>query len=99
MKLAKKFIVTALGTTAFTVLFLAYVHVTTRDYRDLDFSSAVVVTKYKSRNHNYLSVRVQPVSGKEFSVEGIPLSSWDKISIGSKISKRAGSSDVAVDIP
>ena len=99
MKSSKKFIVTALSAIAFVVLFLGYVHLTTSDYRDLDFTKAVVVKKYRSPNHDYLSVRVQTAGGKEFAVEGIPLTSWDKIATGSKISKRAGSSDIAVDTP
>jgi hypothetical protein len=79
--------------------FWSYVRLTTEEYPSLDFSDAVVIEKYRSRNHGYLSVRVQVEGRGTLAVEGVSPASWDKLSAGSRISKRCGTSDVKVERP
>jgi hypothetical protein len=80
-------------------LFWSYVRFTTEDYLSLDFSSGVVVEKYRSRNHGYLSIRVQVAGRGTLEVEGVSPASWDKVSVGARVSKHCGTSDIAVEAP
>jgi hypothetical protein len=80
-------------------LFWSYVRLTTEEYPSLDFAHGVVVEKYRSNNHGYLSVRVEVAGRGTVAVEGISPSSWDVVSAGSRVSKRCGTSDIAVERP
>lgn len=80
-------------------LLCAYFYVTTNDYRSLNFTDATVLMKYRSKNHGYLSVRVRTSDNREFAVEGIPEAAWLNLSVGSKISKDSGASDVTIQTP
>jgi F0F1-type ATP synthase membrane subunit c/vacuolar-type H+-ATPase subunit K len=73
------------------------VRLMTEKYPSLAFSEGVVVEKYRSKNHGYLSVRVEVAGRGILVVEGISPASWDAVSAGSRVSKHCGTSDIAVD--
>jgi hypothetical protein len=79
--------------------FWSYVRATTEDYPSLDFSNGVVIEKYRSPNHQYLSVRVQVEGRGTLDVEGISLASWEKVRTGSRVAKRCGSTDITFESP
>ena len=80
-------------------LFWSYVRLTTEEYPSLAFSDGVVVEKYRSNNHGYLSVRVEVAGRGTLAVEGISASSWDVVSAGSRVSKSCGTTDITVERP
>lgn len=80
-------------------LFSSFVRFTVEKVRSLEFSHGVVVEKYRSHNHGYLSARVQVEGRGTLEVEGISPTAWEMISSGSKVSKRCGTTDVVVDRP
>jgi hypothetical protein len=80
-------------------IFWSYVRLTTEDFPSMTFSDGVVLEKYRSSNHDYLSVRVQIVGQGTLRVEGLSLTSWDQVSRGSIVSKRCGVSDITVVKP
>jgi hypothetical protein len=80
-------------------LFWSSVRLTIEKDLSLAFSEGVVVEKYRSRNHGYLSVRVEVAGRGILSVEGMSPAAWNVVSAGAKVSKRSGTTDIAVVRP
>lgn len=80
-------------------LFWSYVRLTTEEYECLEFSQGRVVEKYRSRNHGYLSARVEVADRGTLVCEGLSPKSWDAISTGSSVAKRCGSTDITILTP
>ena len=80
-------------------LFWSYVRITTEEHRSLEFSQGRVVEKYRSRNHGYLSARVEVAGRGTLACEGLSPASWDAVSTESSVAKRCGSTDITVLTP
>jgi len=62
----------------------------------LEFSRGRVIEKYVSRNHGYLSVRVDLGERRIKECEGVSSASWEAAVPGSWVAKRCGSKDITI---
>jgi len=76
-----------------SLMFWSFVRATSERYYARAFKHGVVIEKYRSTNHSSPSIRVQTEAGI-VECEDIPSESWDRILVGSSVSKLAGVTDV-----
>jgi len=79
--------------------FWSYARAISEEFPCLDFAQGRVVAKYRSSNHNYLSVAVEVKGRGTLACEGISLASWNAVSTDSMGAKQCGSSDITVLTP